>query len=82
MHALMHAPYIIFLTQMYNIQPLLKSAAGIESRDVAGGFESSYVQVVELPTGTTTIDQVKPATLSQAIFGSTGKFGRCNPQCY
>jgi hypothetical protein len=42
------------------LQPLLKSAAGIEARDISGGFESSYVQVAELPKGTTTLDQVKP----------------------
>ena len=55
--------------------PLLKSAAGIEARDIAGGFESSYVQVAELPRGITSLDQVKPAFLSQEIFGSSGKFG-------
>jgi hypothetical protein len=55
--------------------PLLKSAAGIEARDIAGGFESSYVQVAELPKGITNMDQVKPAFLSQEIFGSSGKFG-------
>jgi hypothetical protein len=57
------------------LQPLLKSAAGIEARDISGGFESSYVQVAELPKGATSMDSVKPAFLSQAIFGSTGKFG-------
>lgn len=55
--------------------PLLKSTAGIEARDVAGGFESSYVQVVELPRGVAALESVKPALLSQSIFGSTGKFG-------
>jgi len=55
--------------------PLLKSAAGIEARDVAGGFESSYVQVVELPNGVNSVDKIKPALLSENIFGSSGKFG-------
>ncbi|KAL3792125.1 hypothetical protein HJC23_013399, partial [Cyclotella cryptica] len=55
--------------------PLLRSAAGIEARDIAGGFESSFVQVAELPKGITTMDEVKPAVLSEVVFGSTGKFG-------
>ncbi|KAL7550681.1 hypothetical protein ACHAWF_013901, partial [Thalassiosira exigua] len=50
--------------------PLLKSAAGVEARDMSGG-ESSFVQVVELPKGITTLDDIKPALLSQNIFGST-----------
>ena len=49
------------------MKPLLKSAAGIEARDIAGGFESSYVQVAELPKGVSTLDQVKPAFISQVI---------------
>ena len=53
--------------------PLLKSAAGIEARDISGG-ESSYVQVVKLPKGMTSLED-KPALLSQSIFGSSGKFG-------
>jgi hypothetical protein len=56
-------------------QPLLKSAAGIEARDISGGFESSFVQVAELPKGITALDEVEPAFLSQVVFGSTGKFG-------
>jgi len=59
--------------------PLSKSAAGIEARDISGGLESSCVQVVELPKGVTSLDDIKPALLSsllsQTIFGSTGKFG-------
>mmetsp|Transcript_14897 Transcript_14897/g.32483 ORF Transcript_14897/g.32483 Transcript_14897/m.32483 type:complete len:208 (-) Transcript_14897:659-1282(-) len=55
--------------------PLLKSAAGIEARDLSGGFESSYVQVVELPKGVKALEDIKPALLSQSIFASTGKFG-------
>lgn len=54
--------------------PLSKSAAGIESRDVTGGYESAFVQVAELPSGTS-LDKIKPAVLSQTIFGSTGKYG-------
>lgn len=42
---------------------------------MVGGFESSYVQVVELPKGVTSLDNVKPALLSQSVFASTGKFG-------
>lgn len=57
------------------MQPLLKSAAGIEARDIAGGFESAFVQVAEMQKGITKLDQVKPEFLSQEIFGSTGKFG-------
>eukprot|EP00956_Cyclotella_meneghiniana_P022775 scaffold43433_cov74-Cyclotella_meneghiniana.AAC.9 len=38
--------------------PLLKSAAGIEARDIAGGFESAFVQVAEMQKGITTLDQV------------------------
>ncbi|KAL7520511.1 hypothetical protein ACHAWX_005232 [Stephanocyclus meneghinianus] len=55
--------------------PLLKSAAGIEARDISGGFESSFVQVAELPKGITALNEVEPAFLSQVVFGSTGKFG-------
>jgi len=54
--------------------PLSKSAAGIEARDITGGYESSFVQVAELPKGTS-LDKIKPAILSQTIFGSTGKYG-------
>jgi len=56
------------------IKPLSKSAAGIESRDISGGYESTFVQVAELPKGVS-LDNVKPAIISQTIFGSTGKFG-------
>lgn len=52
----------------------MKTAAGIEARDISGGYESSFVLVEELPKGTT-LDSIKPALLSQTIFGSTGKFG-------
>ncbi|KAL7530586.1 hypothetical protein ACHAXR_004454 [Thalassiosira sp. AJA248-18] len=55
--------------------PLSKSAAGIEARDISGGYESSFVQVDELPKGISSLDKIKPAQLSQNIFGSTGKFG-------
>lgn len=55
--------------------PLSKSAAGIEARDISGGYESSYVQVSELPKGVTSLEGVKPALLSEIMFGSTGKFG-------
>ncbi|KAL3764084.1 hypothetical protein ACHAWU_003896 [Discostella pseudostelligera] len=54
--------------------PLSKSAAGIESRDISGGYESTFVQVAELPKGVS-LDNVKPAIISQTVFGSTGKFG-------
>jgi len=55
--------------------PQLQSAAGIEARDVSGGYESAFVQVAELPKGVSTINSVKPEFLSQVIFSSTGKFG-------
>jgi len=55
--------------------PLLKSTVGIAARDVTGGFESTFVQVVELPDGVTSLDNIKPGLLSQSIFASTGKFG-------
>ena len=58
-----------------NQKPQLKSAAGIEARDLSGGFESAFVQVAELPNGTKSLNDVKPAFLSQVIFDSTGKFG-------
>lgn len=61
----------------HNKKPLSKSAAGVEARDISGGYESSFVQVTELPKGTSS-DKIKPAILSQAIFGSTGKFGYVN----
>ncbi|KAL3807018.1 hypothetical protein ACHAXA_007802, partial [Cyclostephanos tholiformis] len=54
--------------------PLSKSAAGIEARDNTGGYESSFVIVAELPKGTS-LSNIKPALISQTIFGSTGKFG-------
>lgn len=54
--------------------PLLKSSAGIEARDISGG-ESSYVQIVELPKGVNSLDNVKPALFSENVFGSAGKFG-------
>lgn len=57
--------------------PLLKTTSGIEARDL-GGFESSFVQVVELPKGTM-LDSMKPndfGRLVQAtVMGSRGKFG-------
>jgi len=55
--------------------PLSRSAAGIEARDISGGFESTYVQVVEVPRGVASADDVKPGLLSEAIFGPSGKFG-------
>ena len=51
--------------------PLLQTAAGIESRDIGGGFESAFVQVTELQKGS----EIKPAQLKEAIFSSKGKFG-------
>lgn len=51
--------------------PLLQTAAGIEARDIGGGFESSFVQVIELPKGS----EIKPSQLKEAIFSSKGKFG-------
>lgn len=54
--------------------PLSKSAAGIEARDIAGGYESAFVQVAEVPNGTS-LEKIKPEILSQTILGSTGKFG-------
>mmetsp|Transcript_20676 Transcript_20676/g.32355 ORF Transcript_20676/g.32355 Transcript_20676/m.32355 type:complete len:265 (-) Transcript_20676:1246-2040(-) len=51
--------------------PLLQTAAGIESRDVRGGFESAFVQVTELQKGS----EIKPSLLKEAIFSSKGKFG-------
>mmetsp|Transcript_17855 Transcript_17855/g.27125 ORF Transcript_17855/g.27125 Transcript_17855/m.27125 type:complete len:262 (-) Transcript_17855:35-820(-) len=51
--------------------PLLQTAAGIESRDIGGGFESTFVQVTELQKGS----EIKPAQLKEAIFSSKGKFG-------
>lgn len=67
----MQACYFMSWTQQS--KPLLKSAAGIEARDIASG-ESSFVQVADLPKGTT-LDTIKPAVISEAIFGSSGKFG-------
>jgi hypothetical protein len=55
-------------------KPLSKSAAGIEARDISGGYESTFVQVAELPKGVS-LGNVKPAIISETIFGSTGKFG-------
>ncbi|KAL3776073.1 hypothetical protein ACHAW5_000340 [Stephanodiscus triporus] len=54
--------------------PLSKSAAGIEARDNSGGYESSFVLVAELPKGLS-LAKIKPALISQTIFGSGGKFG-------
>lgn len=51
--------------------PLLQTAAGIECRDVSGGFESAFVQVTELQKGS----EIKPSQLKEAIFSSKGKFG-------
>lgn len=51
--------------------PLLQTAAGIESRDISGGFESAYVQVAEMQKGS----EIKPAQIKEAIFNSKGKFG-------
>jgi hypothetical protein len=50
--------------------PLLQTAAGIECRDISGGFESAFVQVAELKKDT---NEIK--LLQEAIFGSKGKFG-------
>jgi len=50
--------------------PLLQTAAGIESRDITGGFESAFVQVAELKK-----DSSEIKLLQEAIFGSQGKFG-------
>lgn len=58
-----------------NVKPLSKSAAGIESRDISGGYESAFVQVAELPKGVS-LDKLEREIISQTIFGSTGKFGR------
>ena len=55
-------------------KPLSKSAAGIETRDISGGFESAFVQVCDIPKGTS-LDSLKPKLISEAIFGTTGKFG-------
>lgn len=55
-------------------KPLSKSAAGIEARDNSGGYESSFVLVAELPKGSS-LAKIKPALISQTIFGSSGKFG-------
>lgn len=55
--------------------PLSRSAAGIEARDIAGGFESAYVQVVEAPRGVAAADDLRPGLLSEAVFGPAGKFG-------
>ena len=62
-------------------KPQSKSAAGIEARDISAGYESAYVQVAELPNGATTINDVKPAFLSQIIFNSSGKFGMIFQLC-
>jgi hypothetical protein len=51
--------------------PLLPTAAGIETRDITGGFESAFVQVTELQEGS----EIKPAKLEEAIFNSKGKYG-------
>jgi len=51
--------------------PLLQTAAGIESRDIGGGFESAFIQVTELQKGS----EIKPSQIKEAIFSSRGKFG-------
>ena len=47
--------------------PLLQTAAGIECRDISGGFESAFVQVAELKK-----DSNEVKLLQEAIFGSKG----------
>eukprot|EP00970_Alexandrium_tamarense_P004285 scaffold715_cov192-Alexandrium_tamarense.AAC.40 len=54
---------------------LSKSAAGIESRDISGGYESAFVQVAELPKGVSSLEEVKSAFFEKVIFAQTGKFG-------
>ena len=66
--------FIHILNKQRMWKPLSKSAAGIETRDISGGFESSFVQVCDIPKGTS-LDSVKPKLISDAIFGTTGKFG-------
>ena len=70
--------FIHILNKQRMGKPLSKSAAGIETRDISGGFESSFVQVCDIPKGTS-LDSLKPKLISEAIFGSAGKFGyvRC-----
>ena len=65
---------MIHITCANNVKPLSKSAAGIESRDISGGYESAFVQVAELPKGVS-LDKLEREIISQTIFGSTGKFG-------
>ena len=55
-------------------KPLSKSSTGIETRDISGGFESSFVQVCDIPKNTS-LDSIKPKLISDAIFSTTGKFG-------
>ena len=51
--------------------PLLQTAAGVECRDISGGYESAFIQVAEIQKGS----EIKPAQLKEAIFSSKGKFG-------
>lgn len=54
--------------------PLSKSSTGIECRDIQGGYESTFVQVCKLPSGTA-LDKINPGIIIDNIFGQAGKFG-------